>query len=297
MAGPQPSSRGQLVARAYEDACLTEVRALKPGNVGVHADGHDMTVEDFVASARVSAPAMGRPGITVGERILAAVEATWAEVGCNTNLGIVLLCAPLAHAALAPGSGELRARVRGVLDRLTVADAELAFQAIRRAAPAGLGRSARHDVRDPPTATLLEAMAEAAGRDLIARQYAAAYEDVFAVGVSRIRDARADLAGGAPEAEAWAATSAYLAFLARFPDSHVARKYSLARAENVRRRAEVLEGEFRRCRRPMEMKRPLLDFDAALKAENVNPGTSADLTAASLLAVRLADILVDRNAG
>lgn len=298
MGGAQLSRLEAAVARAYEDACVTEIRALKPGNVSIHAPGHDMTAEQFLASAHASAPAMGRRGLTVGERILSAVEATWAEVGCNTNLGIVLLCAPLAHAALAPASGgNLRARLRRVLEGLTVADAELAYKAIRRAAPAGLGRSERHDVISRPTVTLLVAMQTAAERDRVARQYATAYEDVFALGIPRIREVRAGFDAGEPDAEEWAATAAYLGFLSRFPDTHIARKCSAVRAQEVRRRAGALDDAFRNCRRPVEMKQPLLDFDQELKAEKTNPGTSADLTVASLLTVRLTDILRDRTAG
>jgi len=159
---------GASVAEAYRDACLAELRALKPGNVHLHAAGHDMTVADFEVSARVSAPAMGRPDLSVGERIYEAVRQTQAATGQNTNLGIVLLCAPLAQAALDDASIPLRARVRGVLDALDVADAELAFRAIRLARPGGLGTSRRHDVSAPATVTLRAAMAEARNRDRIA---------------------------------------------------------------------------------------------------------------------------------
>src|SRR5262249_53999218 len=93
------------VAAAYLDSCLAELSAPKPGNVHVFAGGHDMTTADFEASARVSAPVMGRRGLSVGERILGAIKATRSVVGCNTNLGIVLLCAPLATAAMQAGGG------------------------------------------------------------------------------------------------------------------------------------------------------------------------------------------------
>ena len=87
------------IAEAYIAACLLELDALKPGNVHRHAEGHGMTVADFERSAEVSAPALARTGASVGSRVLEAVEATRAAVGQNTNLGIVLLAAPLAAAA------------------------------------------------------------------------------------------------------------------------------------------------------------------------------------------------------
>ncbi len=87
------------IGEAIRWACLTELRALKPGNVHRFGDGHAMTVADFEASAEAIAAVFAQPGLTVGARILQSVLATQAAVGCNTNLGIVLLCAPLAEAA------------------------------------------------------------------------------------------------------------------------------------------------------------------------------------------------------
>ncbi len=160
-----------------------------------------------------------RPG--VGERILRAIQATRAVVAFNTNLGIVLLCAPLAHAALVPAvEPGLRERLRAVLAQLDIEDAELTYRAIRLAQPGGLGSSPRHDVSSAPSVTLLEAMQEARLRDRIAWQYATGFEDVFESGTGLVRAALARW--GSTE---WAAVAVYLAFLARYPDSHVARKH------------------------------------------------------------------------
>ncbi|HET7593988.1 MAG TPA: triphosphoribosyl-dephospho-CoA synthase, partial [Stellaceae bacterium] len=94
--------------RAYIEACRLELRALKPGNVHVLSEGHGMTVAQFEASALASAPPLAAPGKPVGERIRDAIAATHAAVGCNTNLGIVLLAAPLWAAAERPAAGGLR---------------------------------------------------------------------------------------------------------------------------------------------------------------------------------------------
>lgn len=281
------TSIAAAVGEAFEHACLEELAALKPGNVHVYAAGHGMTLRDFEASAAVTAEVMARPGLSVGERIYESVEATNSAVGCNTNLGIVLLSAPLAQAVLGAGREDgLRERLRRVLGALTVADAHLAYRAIRLASPAGLGTVTRHDVAAEPTVTLREAMAAAAGRDRIACQYAAAYEDVFAIGVPRIGAALC--AGVGKE---WAATLAYLGFLGSFNDSHIERKYSCAAAAEVRSRAMALDREAGKARDPSALAPALLAFDAELKEKNLNPGTSADLTVASLLAVKLEDIL------
>ncbi|MGB8275727.1 MAG: triphosphoribosyl-dephospho-CoA synthase [Alphaproteobacteria bacterium] len=298
MVASKPDSGGasEAVRRAFEHACLTEIESLKPGNVHMFSGGHGMSAEDFAASARAAGAVIAKPGLGVGGRIEAAVEATWAAVSCNTNLGIVLLCAPLIEAAMTAGPRrDLRARLNAVLDGLTRDDAELAFTAIRRANPAGLGESARHDVRAPARGTLLEAMREAAPRDLIARQYATGFADVFAIGVPRIADTMKRL-GRDPAARPWAATAAHLAFMAAFPDTHIVRKHGAKAAEDVRIDAARLESAFRSCAHPASMFDELLAFDKALKARGLNPGTSADLTVASLLAADLPDIFRGQTA-
>ena len=92
-------SRAAEIAAAFKAACLDELDAPKPGNVHAFADGHRMTAAQFEASAAAAAAPIAQAGARVGVRIEAAVVATFAAVGVNTNLGIILLCAPLAAAA------------------------------------------------------------------------------------------------------------------------------------------------------------------------------------------------------
>jgi triphosphoribosyl-dephospho-CoA synthase len=267
--------------RAFIDACTAELQALKPGNVHVFADGHDMTVDDFLRSAEAAAPPLCRAGSPVGIRIRAATEATWEAAACNTNLGIVLLAAPLLAAAEGP-SGPLRARLDSVLHGLSLADAEDAFAAIRRANPGGLGQSAEQDVAAAPTVTLLEAMRLAADRDRIARQYVTGYEDVFAIGFPRLREARR-----LRQRDDWATTLVFLDLLAAFPDSHLGRKFGAGVAEGVRTEAATLRDNL-----PVdpEVAFPrLIGFDRDLKRRGLNPGTTADLTVATLLACVIED--------
>ncbi|WP_372395762.1 triphosphoribosyl-dephospho-CoA synthase [Azospirillum sp. HJ39] len=265
------------VAGLFVAACRAEMMALKPGNVHVHAAGHGMTVADFLASADVAAPEIARAGAPVGERVFGAVRATRAAVGCNTNLGILLLAAPLARAAELTASWPLQDRVCAVLEELTVCDAEATYAAIRLAAPGGLGHAAEHDVAGPATVDLRTAMAAARSRDRIALQYADGYPDVFGIGVAC---ARAMTGGGSLSM----AEAVYLEFLTAFPDSHVRRKQGeagaaalLAEAREVRRRVEAAQSAAVR-------REHLFVFDARLKWQGVNPGTSADLTVASLFA-------------
>lgn len=281
------SSRAQSVAAAFVWACLAELDAPKPGNVHAFAGGHRMTIEDFIRSANAAAGPLAADGSRVGARILGAVEATAAAVGANTNLGIILLCAPLAAAAQADVEGpQLRATLGQILRDLDVEDATLAFRAIVKAAPAGLGRSDRHDVFAPAEVSLLQAMAEAADRDRVARQYTTDFADVFGLGLPAFEaalDGRAE--------QKWATLAVFLSFLAAFPDSHIARKFDAETAAGVQREAKKFQTKLRAAEQPAEILPTLLAWDAALKAEGINPGTSADLTVATLFAYRLRTVL------
>lgn len=274
-------------AAAFIAACEMELAALKPGNVHRWADGHGMTCQDFERSAVVAAPHLAAIGATVGERVLAAVEATHAALGQNTNLGILLLCAPLARAAEAAASAPLWLAVRHVLAGLTVDDAEQVFAAIRLANPGGLGRSPAHDVRDPARTGLGTVMATAAGRDRIAWNYVNDLADIFASGLPTLNELRCR--GWSPD---WQSTGIYLTFLATIADTHIVRKHGAAIAEQVReeatRRRAVLWSEQSIDRQ----EHSLLSWDAELKLRLINPGTSADLTVATLFADRLEQIRI-----
>ena len=275
------------LASLVREICELEIRAFKPGNVSLESAGHGMQAAHFLQSAEAIAAPISRVGASVGERILDSVVATQAVAGCNTNLGIVLLLAPLVHATLAqtPQLG-LRARTRQVLVALDVEDARKAYAAIRLAAPGGLGSSDRHDVGEPPTVTLLAAMDAASGHDRIACQYATGFGDVFDFGLP--------LAGRALQRYAsaeWAAVAVYLAWLSRFPDTHIVRKHGAALAESVRKEAVVIESAFDTASCPEDVLPLLRSFDASLKLRAINPGTSADLTVASLAAWHLQEVL------
>ena len=276
------------VAAAYLEACLAELDAPKPGNVHRFAPGHRMEVKDFIRSAEASAAPIAAKGARIGIRVRAAVEATLSAVQQNTNLGIILLCAPLAAAAEAPDAA-LRPALARVLDGLDRADAQDVFFAIAVANPGGLGRAPRHDVNAPATATLREAMAEAADRDRIARQYVTTYEDVFSLGLPALATARRRRSDAR-----WSTLAVYLTFLAAMLDTHVVRKFDLGTAEAVRREAVDWRDALTAAADPEGISDGLLNWDAALKSRGINPGTSADLTVATLFASSLSAIRGDK---
>jgi len=266
--------------QAFLRACALDVAVRKPGNVSLASPGHRMQAAQFVASAEAAAGPLCAVGASVGERIEGAIAATGAAVGCNTNLGIVLLCAPLAAAAERGGAlddaASLQRTLQRVLRELDIADAEAAFRAIVQANPAGLGGSEEADVHAPARVTLLEAMRIAADRDRIARQYAEGYAELFELATATF--------GFAPISNAndgdidSVVQQVYLAILARWPDSHIVRKHGEAVAHSVMTAAQGWAGLSRPGDDPA-----FAAWDEQLKQQGINPGTSADLTVAALM--------------
>ena len=270
-----------LLAHDVQLACLLEVAAPKPGNITPGRDFADTTYADMVRSALALGPVFARRRVRrrrVGELIADGVRATARVAPTNTNLGIVLLFAPLARAAVTRRAGEgLRAAMERTLAQLDVDDAAAAFAAIARAGPGGLGDAPEHDVRAPARVTLREAMAAAAHRDSIASEYVTGYAIVFGTALPLLVGALGD---GVATLDA--IVSLHVGLLASHPDTLIARKAGPEAALAVTRAArEVRDGT-----------RSLADFDASLRGcdHRLNPGTSADLVAATLLAALLSGV-------
>ncbi|MDA0808071.1 MAG: triphosphoribosyl-dephospho-CoA synthase [Planctomycetota bacterium] len=260
-------------------ACLLEATSRKPGNVHPGESFEHLAYEDFVASAEAIAPVLARAAeVGVGRSVLEAVKATRAVCEYNTNLGIILLLAPLAAV---PVDTPLPEGIAGVLSELTQEDAGYVFEAIRLAQPRGLGNADTEDVAtSAPTGTLTEVMTLASDRDSVARQYASDFETVLKFGVSSL------MASGRFN-EDWeqAIVHLHLSLLARDGDTDIARKCnSIDAREVVRRATSVLRAGWPMA---MEGRMRIREFDRWLRAKGSlrNPGTTADLVTAGVFAV------------
>ena len=259
-------------------ACILEVTARKPGNVHRFQDFEDVTFTDFLLSAAAIAPLMDDvAGRGVGAVVLEGVRRTRGVTTTNTNLGILLLLAPLAAV---PRDRPLQDGLRTVLARLSVDDAKAVYGAIRLARPGGLGRVPEQDIAHAPTQTLTQVMALAAERDLVARQYANGFAEVFGAGVPALHQALAN-GWGLEEAIIFC----QLRLMTDHPDSLIARKRGTEEAqESARRAAEVLARGWPITR---DAHAALQELDAWLRAagHQRNPGTTADLVTACLFVV------------
>lgn len=267
------------IGRAAQLACILEASAWKPGNVSRRNDFADCRFEDFLVSAVAVGHAFREAARSpVGKTILDAVRATRELVGTNTNLGMVIALAPLAKAAGMALPGGLRAAVAEVLEGLTVEDARMAYEAIRTAAPAGLGKVEQADVFDGDAdVTLRRAMELARNRDALAGEYVTAFEVTFQVGYATLLRLW-ELGHRFSEC----ILQTFVTILAEVPDSLIARKNGPGDAERVSELARSIlkeGGTFSEKGR-----RELKEFDASLRDERhrLNPGTTADLTAAAI---------------
>jgi triphosphoribosyl-dephospho-CoA synthase len=287
--------RSDDIAAAAQLASLLEASAPKPGNVSPGRHFHDTRYEDFLASAAAIGPVFARAGdAALGATILDSISATARWTRSNTNLGIVLLLAPLAHAAhgVCRTRSPIREELARVLRSTTVRDAADVYEAIRIAHPAGLGTVEDEDVASPPSIALRDAMALAAERDGIAREYTTDFATTFETGAPALARARRD-------GLSWddSVIECYLALLAAAPDTHIARKLGGASAVHVSESARAALGAGGVRTAAGRDSIALLDRQLRDERNSRNPGTTADLTAAAIHVVLLEELLQPSHDG
>ena len=268
---------GKRIAQLVQEACIREACAPKPGNVNRNHDFPETTIEDLLLSAVAVGPAFENlVNVCIGQTIWQAAADTRKLVKSNTNLGIILLLAPLAKACLI-GARNVRQNLNAVLHSLTVEDARLTYKAIRLSNPGGLGQVSRHDVAEDPFVTLLEAMAFAKDRDAIASEYVTDYEITFGMGLPALKEA---LSKGIGFSDAVVQT--FLTILSRIPDTLIVRKNGVEISRRVSNRAE--EALLRGGIYTSEGRKKIQELDRSLRDDShkLNPGTTADLTAAAI---------------
>ena len=275
-------ARSDLATIVY-DCFICEINALKPGNVGRHGAGHGMSRTDFIKSAQAVTPILCNHQLGLGKRILLSVEATLATVHCNTNLGMLLLTAPIIRVFEQIASlSHFQDSIQSTLRSLGREEAQDIFAAIRLANPGGLGKVDKYDVESPGDIDIYSAMDAAKERDLIALQYVNGYQEIINSGVKclQVYDNRWN-------SVEWAVVACYLMYMASFPDSHIRRKHGSGVAELVQRKTVPIRQWFDNYDNPDDAEDVLMAFDKELKDSGINPGTCADLTVASLLLYRL----------
>ncbi|OUT68533.1 MAG: hypothetical protein CBB70_05930 [Planctomycetaceae bacterium TMED10] len=270
-------------------ACLWEATAPKPGNVHPHAAFNDVCYADYLASAIAIGPAMDNATTqNLGTTILQSVAATRNMVGRNTNLGTILLLAPLASV---PRTLSLQEGVADVLRATDQEDAAQLYEAIRTARPGGIGTAEKMDIYQTPPGDLCAAMREAADRDCVAQQYAENFAPLFEQIVPNLRTA---IEAGMTLADA--IVHVHLQTLHAFPDSLIARKCGITVAEEASRRAGEVLAAGPQPSAAYQQALQMLDRYLRDERHQRNPGTTADLLAAGLFTLLRDGIIEDAQA-
>lgn len=258
-------------------ACLLEASAPKVGNVHRGADFEDMTFYDFVISAAAIQPVFeNSASLSVGSMVLQCIQRTQNSVGTNTNLGIVLLLAPLAKCSPENATCD----IERVLQQLSEQDRDDIYQAIQIAHPGGMGEVEQGDVRDKRgvnSLSLLDAMKLAQDRDSIAKQYACGFQDVFEFVQPTLWQSFQTF-DSLPDA----IVHAHLQVMAKIPDTLIGRKCGQETAEKSASLASQIVSQWEPGSVSYYSAIEDLDFWLRSQSNQRNPGTSADLIAAGL---------------
>jgi len=83
--------------------------------------------------------------------------------------------------------------------------------------------------------------------------------------------------------------------LSRFPDSHIERKYGYQYSGMVAARMALLSEALDKADSPEQTLPLLYRIDQEFKSKGINPGTTADLTVATILTVLLEDVISHYN--
>ncbi len=286
----KPLNQTWSIAQSVEMACILEASAPKLGNVHPAAGFRDMHYGHFLTSALAISPlfdsisADSALPVSVGHLVLEAASATRQQVECNTNLGTLLLLAPLALAAARSSSNGfsltascLEESTGQVLQSLTSEDCRHVYAAIRMAQPGGLGKQEQGDVYSEAPENLISAMRQVSDIDAVARQYVTGFHDVFhrlwpwlREEMNRSNDPMHAIVG------------LQIRWLAWEPDGLIVRKMGIEEARRIQREANVLRDLL--LNHSEDFEREFRRFDQYLRADGNrrNPGTTADLIAATL---------------
>jgi triphosphoribosyl-dephospho-CoA synthase len=287
-----PDNGPDRVAQCAMLAMLFELSSSpKPGNVDRCHDFSDIGFHHFLTSAVSAYPVFRKAAMAggsevgeegeedeednggVGSLILEGVEAwqTW-NLCSNTHFGSLVLMIPIAIAAGKPD--ELRTRLRRVLEKTTVIDSVDFYRAFEKAKARvvdvdkfSLNDKGRQKTVQGSGKTLLELMRLSSKHDIVAREWSTNYERSFLL-ADRIAEqtGRWGLNDGV--------VRTFLEALSEVPDSLICAKFGMDAAIQVSRRAgeALLDDTLGKAR----------DMDRDLLAQDINPGSTADLIAASL---------------
>lgn len=289
----------ELIAKIAQIASILEVSGHpKPGNVHRTQDFEDMIFEDFLISGIVIGDLMKKAAergkkykdnyslhkIRIGEIIKEAVIETDKWIGNNTNLGIIIMLTPLSAAAgMSNDIHDLRKNTERIMEATTSKDAVNLYDAINAADAGGMGEHEELDVADAEARgkiikdniSMFKVFQMSAKWDLLSLELTTGMPVTFETGFPTFKEIKASYGVNK------ATVQTFLTILAQNPDTLISRKYGMdtarivsADADSILQNGGILnpQGELL-----------IRQFDSQLLKNKFNPGTTADITAASIM--------------
>ncbi len=291
-----------FIAKTAQIASVLEVSGHpKPGNVHRTRDFPDMVFEDFLISGIVIGDTIKKAAnrghkygggsldkIEVGKLIKEAVVETDKWIANNTNLGIIMLLTPLSAAAgMSNNIDELQDNVDLIMRATTPYDAVNLYDAINIADAGGMGEKDELDVGSENAKDQLiekdinmyDVLDLSAQWDMLAYELTKAMPITFEIGFPTFNGVKQTNSINN------ATVQAFLTILSIYPDTLISRKYDVETAQKVSDDARLIiaEGGIL-SNKGVQM---IDKFDKDLTKKNLNPGTTADLTASSVMVALL----------
>ncbi len=296
------------VSKCAQIASVLEVSGHpKPGNVHRTQNFPDMVFEDFLLSGIAIGETMekaARKGfkyknkpekwdkIGLGKMILEAVRETDHWVANNTNLGIVMLLTPISVVA---GMSEdetvnwdvFRDKIDQLIRSTTSEDAVNLYQAINIADAGGMGEQDDLDVANESSlqklrddnVNMFRVLEMSSAWDKLSYELTHKMPVTFELGYPVFQRVKSEK--GINEAT----VQTFLTILSRVPDTLISRKFTDAKAGEVSARAQaILEEGGILTRKGTSI---VGKFDQELIKGGLNPGTTADFTASSIMVAYL----------
>lgn len=305
----QFGEKAKHISKCLELAILFEISADKPGNVNLTVGFEGTKYEHFLASAvaatssfevaaekgiafskgeiRLSNVGIGR----IIKDCVADVNA-WQQGG-NTLLGTIILLSPIAVAAgMTPAIKDnifevqdLRKNLKRITEATTPKDAINVYEAIRIVNPSGLNKAPELDVNDSSSMdrivkekiSLLQVFKIASEYDNVCAEWVNNYPITFEIAYPYLKKQIRENAN-----LNMAIIHTFLKVLSEYPDTFIARKVGIEKAQEVSSMAaKILKFGGLKTLKGREM---LSEFDLKLRKSDslLNPGTTADIIATAL---------------
>lgn len=285
----------EQIGKIVEIASVLEVSGYpKPGNVHRTRDYDDMVFEDFLISGVVIGDCIrdlakrtienkdNLSNIQLGKTIYDAVLETDNWINNNTNLGIVMMTSPIAAAAsISSNMDELRENIGCIMKATTVDDAIYLYDAINIASAGGMGDQEEYDVTSDSAKedlrknnqTMYDVLEISAPWDDLASEMTSQMPIIFEFSYPRYKELRKN------NSLNMSTVLIFLEILQAIPDTLISRKYNNDVASEVSLKAKNLLNY-----KDLEnFDNYLNEFDDYLYENHQNPGTTADLTAATIM--------------